>query len=104
MRKVVAACLAGFIVGVMQALYFSAQNASLIEAIASPVVLLAILVGCGSGLAANETDNIALNIITGIAVGVIIYSFLGYYSGMYLVAIVLGVSTGAIAGFVASVS
>ncbi|MPL77131.1 hypothetical protein SDC9_22982 [bioreactor metagenome] len=101
MRKIVAACLTGFAMGILQSLYFSVQSATLIEIIASPIILLSTVVGFGSGLAATETNNPVVNLITGILIGLVVYSFLGYYSGMYIVAACLGILSGVVSAFIA---
>lgn len=101
MRKIISACLAGLVVGVLQSMYFSISAASWIDVIASPFILLSTVVGLGSGLAATETDNVVVNILVGMLAGVIVYSFVGYYSGMYLVVTTLGIISGAITGFIA---
>lgn len=101
MRKIISACLAGFVVGILQSLYLSAQSASFIEVIASPLILFSTVVGLGSGLAATETDNLLVTILVGVAAGCAVYSFLAYYSGFYLFTVVLGIMSGLVTAFVA---
>jgi hypothetical protein len=103
MRKIISACLAGFIVGILQSLYFSAPSVSFIEVIASPLILFSTVVGLGSGLAATETDNVGVTALVGIIAGCAVYAFFGYYSGLYFFAAVLGIMSGIITALVAHV-
>lgn len=102
MRKIVSACLAGFVVGLLQSLYFTPLPESYIEVIASPLILFATVVGLGSGLAATESDNTAVTVIAGAIVGIVVYSFLGYYSGLYTTALILGIISGVVSAFIAA--
>lgn len=101
MRKIISACLAGFVIGILQSLYFSAQSASFTEVIASPLILLSTAVGLGSGLAATETDSMIVTAFAGIIAGCAVYSFLGYYSGWYFCAMILGIVSGLITAIIA---
>ena len=93
MRKIVSACLAGFVVGLLQSLYFTPLPESYIEVT---------VVGLGSGLAATESDNTAVTVIAGAIVGIVVYSFLGYYSGLYTTALILGIISGVVSAFIAA--